>query len=119
MKQETLTPPDGAAVVLRTWAPDEPVLGSVVIGGAMGVRQDFYAPFAQWLAGDGESTENLLDRIEIEIGARPSYTGQTTGRVRLYLNKRSPRSGRATYLSGEVDVYDRVNFGLGLMFRPR
>jgi predicted alpha/beta hydrolase len=24
-----------------------------VIGGAMGVRQDYYAPFAQWLAGQG------------------------------------------------------------------
>ena len=26
---------------------------SVVIGGAMGVRQDFYADFARWLAGQG------------------------------------------------------------------
>ena len=30
-----------------------PTRGSVVIGGAMGVRQDYYAPFAQWLAGAG------------------------------------------------------------------
>jgi hypothetical protein len=73
---------------------------------------------AQWFAGDSDAA-SLLDRIEIEVGARTSYSGQPTGRARLYLNKRSPHSGRATYLSAEVDVYDRINFGLGLMFRPR
>jgi len=73
---------------------------------------------ARWLAGDDTDTASLLERIEVEIGAQPSYTGQTTGRARLYLKKRAP-TGRATYLSGEIDVYDRVNFGLGLMFRPR
>jgi len=35
------------------YEPDSPDRGSVVIGGAMGVRQDYYAPFAQWLAGQG------------------------------------------------------------------
>ena len=27
--------------------------GAVLIGGAMGVRQDYYAPFAEWLAAQG------------------------------------------------------------------
>lgn len=53
MRQETLTTPDGAALVLRTCEPAGPAQGNVVIGGAMGVRQDFYAPFARWLAGQG------------------------------------------------------------------
>ncbi|WBY03324.1 alpha/beta fold hydrolase [Ramlibacter tataouinensis] len=53
MRQETLTTPDGASIVLRTWEPPGPPHGNVVIGGAMGVWQDYYAPFAQWLAGQG------------------------------------------------------------------
>ena len=53
MKQDTLTTPDGAELATRVWEPDQLVHGSVVIGGAMGVRQDYYAPFAQWLAGQG------------------------------------------------------------------
>jgi len=53
MQQETLTTPDGAAIVLRTWEPAGERRGNVVIGGAMGVRQDYYAPFADWLAQQG------------------------------------------------------------------
>jgi predicted alpha/beta hydrolase len=53
MRQQELRTADGAEIVLRTFEPAPPVLGSVVIGGAMGVRQDYYAPFARWLAGQG------------------------------------------------------------------
>jgi predicted alpha/beta hydrolase len=53
MQQHTLTTPDGAELVVRVWEPDRVEHGNVVIGGAMGVRQDYYAPFAQWLAGQG------------------------------------------------------------------
>jgi predicted alpha/beta hydrolase len=54
MDQRTLRTPDGASIVLRRWAPArQPSRGNVVIGGAMGVAQDFYAPFAQWLSGQG------------------------------------------------------------------
>jgi predicted alpha/beta hydrolase len=53
MEQQTLRTHDGAQLVLRTWQPERLVHGNVVIGGAMGVRQDYYAPFAQWLAGQG------------------------------------------------------------------
>jgi len=53
MQQRTLTTPDGADIVLRTWEPQAVEHGNVVIGGAMGVRQDYYAPFAEWLAGQG------------------------------------------------------------------
>jgi predicted alpha/beta hydrolase len=40
-------------LALRVYDSAAPARASVVIGGAMGVRQDFYAPFAQWLAGQG------------------------------------------------------------------
>jgi predicted alpha/beta hydrolase len=53
MTSEIIQATDGAKVAARLYAPDGPARGSVVIGGAMGVRQDFYAPFAQWLAGQG------------------------------------------------------------------
>lgn len=38
---------------MRVYEPDSPDRGNVVIGGAMGVRQDFYAPFAKWLSTQG------------------------------------------------------------------
>ena len=52
--QEQVLQVDGAVkLALRVFEPPAPPRGSVVIGGAMGVRQDFYAPFAQWLADQG------------------------------------------------------------------
>lgn len=44
---------DGTQIALRVYEPDSPDHGNVVIGGAMGVKQDYYAPFAQWLATQG------------------------------------------------------------------
>lgn len=42
-----------ATIALREYRPAGSVRASVVIGGAMGVQQDYYAPFAQWLASQG------------------------------------------------------------------
>jgi predicted alpha/beta hydrolase len=53
MRAETITTSDGTQIALRVYEPDSPDHGNVVIGGAMGVRQDYYAPFAQWLATQG------------------------------------------------------------------
>ena len=53
MKNVTLQAADGMALAARVFEPAAAPLGSVVIGGAMGVRQEFYAPFAQWLAAQG------------------------------------------------------------------
>ena len=43
----------GAAVAVRFHEPPVRTRGAVVIGGAMGVRQQYYAPFAHWLAAQG------------------------------------------------------------------
>jgi len=43
----------GALVAACFHEPTARARGVVVIGGAMGVRQDYYAPFARWLAGEG------------------------------------------------------------------
>lgn len=52
MEQQQLSS-DGATLALRVYMPDGPPRASVVIGGAMGVRQAFYEAFATWLAGQG------------------------------------------------------------------
>ena len=53
MERVTLTAADGIAIAARVYDAQGLVEGSVVIGGAMGVRQEFYAGFAQWLARQG------------------------------------------------------------------
>jgi len=44
---------DGCKLGVRVFESTGPAAGSVVIAAAMGVRQDFYTPFAQWLAAQG------------------------------------------------------------------
>jgi predicted alpha/beta hydrolase len=53
MERVTLKATDGAQIAARIYVPDGAAQGTVVIGGAMGVRQDFYAAFAEWLARQG------------------------------------------------------------------
>jgi len=50
-------PVDGGKqqIAVRRYMPAAEAHASIVIGGAMGVRQSFYAPFAQWLAAQGFS----------------------------------------------------------------
>ena len=43
----------GILIAVRHYLPEGEPQASVVIGGAMGVRQGFYTAFAQWLAGQG------------------------------------------------------------------
>lgn len=43
----------GATLAARFYACDGAAKGAVLIGGAMGVKQDYYAPFAAWLATQG------------------------------------------------------------------
>jgi hypothetical protein len=73
----------------------------------------------RWFSSDADDTESLLERFEIDVGAKSSQSGQPTGRVLFYLKPEKRRSGRATYLSAEIDEYDRVNYALGIVFRPR
>ena len=49
MQKQTLNAGTGQ-VVLRVYDSSGPTRASVVIGGAMGVRQDYYTPFAEWLS---------------------------------------------------------------------
>ncbi len=51
--QKQLLESGTSQLALRVYEPPTPARASVVIGGAMGVRQDYYAPFAEWLSGQG------------------------------------------------------------------
>lgn len=53
MERVVLKAADGVAIAGRVYAPEGAPEGSVVVGPAMGVRQEFYAPFARWLAQQG------------------------------------------------------------------
>lgn len=53
MTKHTLRVEEGVSVALCVFEPEGTARASVVIGGAMGVRQDYYASFAQWLAQQG------------------------------------------------------------------
>ncbi|APW44153.1 alpha/beta fold hydrolase, partial [Rhodoferax saidenbachensis] len=54
MQVTSITTADGAQLAVRVYEDSaKPAQSSLVIGGAMGVRQDYYAAFAQWLAAQG------------------------------------------------------------------
>lgn len=53
MPELTLHAPDGTPIAATAHDPAGTPRAAVVIGGAMGVAQDYYAPMARWLAGQG------------------------------------------------------------------
>ena len=53
MQLQQLPVDNDVQVAVRRYEPAGAPRASIVIGGAMGVRQSFYEPFAQWLAGQG------------------------------------------------------------------
>jgi predicted alpha/beta hydrolase len=50
---QTITMPDGIALVFRTFRGSGAPKAAVIVPSAMGVAQKFYTQFAQWLAGQG------------------------------------------------------------------
>lgn len=52
-REETIAATDGVPLAARRFPAHGPAWGHVLVASAMGVRQDFYAPFAQWLASQG------------------------------------------------------------------
>ena len=53
MTKQTLRVDESTSLALCVYEPEGAPRANVVIGGAMGVRQDYYASFAQWLAQQG------------------------------------------------------------------
>ena len=88
MQTQQQLPVAGGAqqLAVRRYEPAGTPRASVVIGGAMGVRQSFYEPFAQWLSqqglrvwtfdyrGSGDSRGNLpLREVDAELPDEPLY----------------------------------------------
>jgi predicted alpha/beta hydrolase len=53
MQTVQLTAADGTTLSARVYEASGTPQGNVVVGGAMGVRQDYYGKFAEWLAQQG------------------------------------------------------------------
>ena len=51
--QHTLAFDGGTSLVLRVFEPSATPIASIIIPSAMGVAQNYYARFAEWLAGQG------------------------------------------------------------------
>ena len=75
METRHLVADDGSRLSLRLYRPEGPVTAAVLIGGAMGVRQDYYQPFAQWLAGQGYAVATFDYRGMGESRATRSLRG--------------------------------------------
>lgn len=70
----TITMPGGTALVMRTFRTSESPTAAVIIPSAMGVAQQFYTQFAQWLAGQGYHV-TTFDYRGIGLSAPPSLRG--------------------------------------------
>jgi predicted alpha/beta hydrolase len=71
---DTITMPGGTALVMRTFRTSELPKAAVIIPSAMGVAQQFYTQFAQWLAGQGYHV-TTFDYRGIGLSAPPSLRG--------------------------------------------
>ena len=77
MQPEFLQTSGPAPLALRTYEGSTPASASIVIGSAMGVKQDFYAVFAQWLAQQGYRVTTFDYR-----GVGESVTGLPAGELK-------------------------------------
>ena len=71
----------------------------------------------RWLSGDEVGGDSVLERLEFDVGADLTRTGAPTAEVTFFLDERTGEPGRVPYITAERDVYDKVNFGIGLLFR--
>ncbi len=78
MNAHTLAADDGTPLSVRFFEPaqDTAPRGAVVIGGAMGVRQDYYGAFAHWLAQQGYRVATFDYR---GMGESPPLAGTLRG----------------------------------------
>jgi predicted alpha/beta hydrolase len=72
--RDTITMPGGTALVMSTFRSSEAPKAAVIIPSAMGVAQQFYTQFAQWLAGQGYHV-TTFDYRGIGLSAPPSLRG--------------------------------------------
>lgn len=90
---------DHTPLAARFYTPGKPARGAVFIVPAMGVPQNYYAPFAQWLAehglhavtfdyrGMGQSRSGSLRRVDADV---VTWAEQDTAAVLRELHARAP-----------------------------
>ncbi len=72
----------------------------------------------RWFSGGEISDEeSFFERLEFRIGEDVSHSGVQTTKVNYRLSGEARGPGRVLYLTGERDIYDKINFGYGIRFR--
>lgn len=71
---------------------------------------------ARWLSGGSSDGESWAERLEVEAGADVTESGAETIEVRFRLTS-DPRAARSTYMVGERDIHDRINYGVRFVFQ--
>lgn len=108
-------PRDSILTLLLTGQPPE---DATVEAGAK--RAAFFLAqdaVARWLAGDSAgSGESWAERLEVDAGADVTASGAETIEIRFRLTQ-DPRSSRNTYMVGERDIHDRINYGVRFVFQ--
>jgi len=62
---------------------------------------------------------SVAERVEWQVGADVTQGGSSTAQLRIRVLGPSYGEGRALYVRGERDVYDRINYGLRFVLRLR
>ena len=66
-----------------------------------------------------EGEGSMMERVEFQTGADVTQNGGSTAQVRIRVSGRADGVGRAIYLRGERDIYERINFGARFVMRLR
>jgi len=74
--------------------------------------------FEEWFADPAaEPSDTWLDRIEYRTGVDVTTTGEQTSELSIRIVGEPIRTGRTVWLRAENDAYDRINYGVRLLFR--
>ena len=68
---------------------------------------------------DADAAESMAERFHYEVGASLSESGAPTGRATFLLHSQRDGPGRSHYLVTDLDQYDHLNYGYGILFRFR
>lgn len=70
---------------------------------------------SRWFGGGDDDSESWFDRLEWRTGADVSKSGSETTQVSVRLTP--DRRKRVVYMNAEKDVYEKINFGIKILFR--
>jgi autotransporter translocation and assembly factor TamB len=71
----------------------------------------------RWLGSDDDTEDPFSERLEFYQGVEVSQAGIESAEVVFRLTPRPRGKSRLLYLRAERDIYERINFGVKLVFR--